>query len=52
MMSVLRDQRSEAFNVDFRPYNLYTEISPDSLNLLKILWAVDDEIPKFLVIVL
>ena len=43
-----RDQRSWAFSVGFRPCRLRTEISPDSLNLLMILWTIYDEIPKFL----
>ena len=46
-----RDQRSQAFSVGFRPCRLRAEISPDSLNLLMILWTIYDEIPKFLAIV-
>ena len=45
------DQRSWAFSVGFRPCCLCAEISPDSLNLLMILWTIYDEIPKFLAIV-
>ena len=37
--------------VGFRPCRLHAVISPDSLNLLMILWTVDDEIPKFLAMV-
>ena len=40
-----------AFSVGFWPCHLCSEISPDSLNLLIILWTVDDEIPKFVAIV-
>ena len=35
----------------FGPCRLHAVISPDSLNLLMILWTVDDEIPKFLAMV-
>ena len=35
----------------FSACRLRAVIPPDSLNLLMILWIVDDEIPKFLVIV-
>ena len=51
MQCRMRDQRSQAFNVGFWPCRLHAEISPDSLNLLMILWTVDDEIPQFLAIV-
>lgn len=47
MQCRLRDQRSRTFNVGFRPCRLHVESSPDSVNLLIILWTVDDEIPKF-----
>lgn len=47
MQCRLRDQRSQTFNVGFRPCRLHVESSPDSVNLLIILWTVDDEIPKF-----
>ena len=46
MQCRLRDQRSWAFNVGFRPCPLSAEISPDYLYLLMILWTVDGEIPK------
>ena len=51
MQCRLRDRRSRAFKVGFRPCRLHAVISPDSLNLLMILWTVDDEIPKFLAMV-
>ena len=51
MQCLLRGQRSRAFNVGFGPCCLHAVISPDSLNLLMILWTVDDEIHKFLAIV-
>ena len=35
-----RYQRSWAFSVGFRPCHLCTEISPDSVNLWMILWAI------------
>ena len=35
----------------FSALPLHAVISPDSLNLLMILWTVDDEIPKFLAMV-
>ena len=41
---------SHAFNSNFRPWPLRTEISPDSLNLFTILWTVDGERPKFFAI--
>lgn len=47
MQCRLRDQRSRTFNVGFRPCRLHGESSPDSVNLLIMLWTVDDEIPKF-----
>ena len=47
--NILRDQRSQALNDGF--WRVHAEISPDSLNLLMILWNVDDEIPQFLAIV-
>ena len=51
MQCHLRDQRSQALNVGVGPCRIHAEISPDSLNLLMILWTVDDEIPQFLAIV-
>ena len=51
MQCHLRDRRSLQFNVGFRPCPLRTEISPDSLYLLMILWTVDGEIPRFFAIV-
>lgn len=47
----LRYKRSQAFNVGFRPSGLLVKMSPDSLNLLIILWSGGDEMLKFLVIV-
>ena len=51
MQCRLRDQRSWAFNVGFRPCPLSSEISPDYLYLLMILWTVDGKIPKLFEIV-
>ena len=48
MQCHLKGQRSQAFNVGFWPCRLRAEISPDFLYLLKILWTIDDKIPKFL----
>ena len=49
MQCSLKDRRSPAFNVDFRPCRLHAKISPDSLLMTS--WTVDYEIPKFLAIV-
>ena len=47
MQRCLGDQRSQAINVGFLPWPLGAEISLNSVNLLMILWIVDDEICKF-----
>ncbi len=46
MQCQLRARRPRASNKGLRPCPLHTEISPVSLNLLLMLYAVDDEISK------